>query len=382
MSSKDPLVTVVVVAYNHGKFLRETMESIFAQTMPDFEVILLNNGSLDESAQVISELKDDRLTCITQENVGPSLACNIGIKRARGKWIALGSGDDLWKKEKLARQLQVLQERGAQVSLTAAQLIDDSGLPVPDEATKQFPFSFDDLPRAQMYEKLFFESCFVCAASALIDRSLLPDPPFDSCCLQLQDYDLWVRLIKKGEIVTLQEKLVGYRVRLDGQNLSLQNRARVLFELHRVYRSFFDDVDPELFKAAFGKHFRKPEPQGSLGLEFEKAFLYLKMKEPCIRVLGLELLYLLMAADEGRALALSDYGLKINDLWQLARTPVYADSLSMEEAVLSADELNGRLKEAEAELAALRQTMRQITSGKLWKLREKMHTILRPFAKS
>jgi hypothetical protein len=275
--------------------------------------------------------------------------------------------------------LKAAQETGAKVILTAAGLIDDHGVALPDELIAQTPFSFEDLPQCKFYEKLFFKSNFICAASALIDAGLLTATAFDESSLQMQDFHLWVELIKKCSFLTLPDKLVGYRVRLDSHNLSLdkRNRARILFELNRVYREFFEGVDPELFKRAFAGHFRKAEPSGSLGLEFEKAFLLLKMHEPSIRVLGLELLYTLFKAPGGRAMAESDYNLKLPDLWEMARSPVFADSQSLDEAVLSAADQAGRLKEAEDELTRLRETIRQITSGKLWKLREKVQIIFK-----
>jgi hypothetical protein len=189
-------------------------------------------------------------------------------------------------------------------------------------------------------------------------------------------------LIKKCDFVVLPEKLTGYRVRTDGQNLSLdkRNRARVLFELHCAYKRFFDGVDPDFFIAAFADHLRKKNPSGNVGIEFEKAFLYLKMTEPSIRALGLELLYALLALPEGRKIGASDYDLKIDQLWDLSKMPIYTDSQSMDQAVLEAAELAQRLKSTETELASLRETLRQITSGKLWRLRQKVHTILKgPF---
>ena len=379
MIAEHPLVTVVMVAYNHKRYLRETVASILAQTMPELEIILVDNGSTDGSAEIISSFEDNRLCCIRQENLGLSLAYNTGIQKARGKWIALSNADDVWMKEKLACQLQALQKQSAGAIFTAAQLIDDDGQPVPDEIAQQFPFSFENLTREKMYEKFFFKTNFMCATSALIDGQLLDGSAFDPALLQLQDFDLWVRLVKTTSLLVLPEKLVGYRIRCDGQNLSLdtRNRARVLFELHCVYRRFFDDVDPEFFTGSFKHHFRKPKPTGSIGLEFEKAFLYLKMHEPSIRVLGLELLYKLFALPEARALAASDYDLRIEQLWDLSRMPVYADSRSMDEAVLSAADLLQQLRNAENERDNLRHTIGRITRSRLWKLRERVQTVLK-----
>lgn len=379
MTETDPIVTVVMVAYNHGKYLRRTMESVFAQTLPELEVILVDNGSTDDTTQIIAQISDPRMQVIRQENLGLSLGYNIGIERARGKYIALGNADDEWMPEKLSKQLEAMKQRSAGASFTAARLIDDDGLPVPDEIARQHPFSFEDLPRHQMYEKFFFKTNFICATSALIERHLIAAEGFDPTLIQLQDFELWVRLVKETEFVVVPEKLVAYRVRSDGQNLSLdtRNRARVLFELHLVYRRFFERVDPSFFKQAFAQHFRKADQSNELGLEFEKAFLYLKMEEPSIRALGIELLYSLLSLPAARGIAEADYNLKIADLWDISKTAIYADSQSMEASALDGLETAQRLKDCESELERLRESMRQITSGKLWKLREKVYDIFK-----
>lgn len=379
MNDNAPLVTVVMVAYNHAKYLRETMASVFAQTMGDFEVILIDNGSTDDSQQIIATLQDPRLKVITQENLGLSLAYNIGIEAARGKWIALGNADDVWMPQKFELQIKALEATGAGAAFSAAQLIDDNGEAVPEEIAVQFPFSFDNLSREEFYEKFFFKTNFMCATSALLSTELMAKVKFDPALIQLQDFDVWVKLIKQTSFVVLPEKLVAYRVRCDGMNLSLdtRNRSRVLFELHSAYKKFFDDVEPEFFRKALGKHFRKPDQSNPVGLEFEKAFLFLKMQEPSIRALGLEMLYELLSSEAGREVAGRDYDLKIADIWDLSKMPIYADSQALDGSALETEQLLRKIKETESELSSLRESMRQITSGKLWKLREKVYGILK-----
>jgi glycosyltransferase involved in cell wall biosynthesis len=318
------------------------------------------------------------LLVIQQENLGLSLGYNIGIERARGRYIALGNADDEWAAEKLEKQVQAIQRENAAACFSAAQLVDDDKQPIPPDIASQFPFSFENLPRERMYEKFFFNTNFMCATSALIDRTFLRERMFDPSLIQLQDFELWVYLIKKSNLVILPEKLVYYRVRMDGHNLSLDksNRARVLFELHLAYRKFFEDVDIAFFKSAFSEHLKNKDFAPD-AFEFEKAFLYLKMSEPSIKALGIEMLYSLLSAEKARAIAARNYNLKIADLWNISKAPIYADSQSLEGATAYADQVTEKLRNTEAELMRLRESMRQITSGKLWKLREKVYGFLR-----
>ncbi|MBX9690250.1 MAG: glycosyltransferase [Candidatus Obscuribacterales bacterium] len=377
MPEFKPLVSVVMVAYNHARYLRETISSVLKQSLAELELILIDNGSSDNSAEIIAEFDDPRIIKIRQENLGLSLAYNIGIERSSAPFIACGNADDVWMPEKLEEQLKAIEKTGAGVSFTAARLIDDHGNAVPEEIAAKFPFSFENLARAQMYEKFFFKSNFLCATSALISKDLLLEQAFKAELIQLQDFELWIRLVKKSSFLVLPQQLVGYRIRMDGQNLSLDssNRARVLFELNCVYRNFFENVDPAFFRDAFANHLRKADFSGEIGMQFEQAFLFLKMQEPSIRVLGVELLYRLMNFEEGRRIAERDYAFRITDLWSLCKVPFYADSQSVDAAVLDYSDMALRLKESEAELDRLRRTMDELSNSKFWKLKSKIADI-------
>lgn len=386
MSTEEPLVSVAMVTLNHARYLPRVMASILGQTHKNLELIIINNGSTDNSDEIISGFTgDSRVKYIKQENNGLSLGLNQAVKEAKGSFVALASGDDEWQLEKLSLQLQAMQAKNAGVCFSEARLVDDENQPVADELARQFPFSYENLAPAQFYEKLFFKTNFNCCTSALIKRSLLSDEPFAPSLLQLQDYELWVRLIKSCNFHIMPAKLVDYRVRLDGQNLSLDksNRARVLFELHYVYERFFDNVDADFFKEAFGSHFRKAETSCQLALEFEKAFLYLKMREPAIYSLGLEKLSALLSDEEGRSLALNDYGIKIVDLWQMSKAPVFVDSEVQESLVAGTEllELSQQLAQVRKELSSTRESLGLITSGRLWRLREKVLRLVGPMKK-
>lgn len=379
MPEKDPLITIVMLAYNEGRYLRHSMPAVFEQTFADFEVFVMNNGSTDDTLEVLAGFDDPRMKVFTNENIGLGLAYNVGISHARGKWIAIGNADDLWYPRKLEKQVEATKNDRVGVIFTEAELIDDNRNPVPREVAARFPFSFENLPPARLYEKFFFNTNFMCAPSAMIRKDLVDARPFDPMSLQLQDFELWVNLVQKAEFTTVPEKLIGYRVRLDGSNVSLNssNRSRVLMELNIVYRRFFDGVDMEFFREAFRAHLRNPDFRDELAMEFEKAFLYLKMGEPAIRGIGMERLYELMSSSEGRNLAAREYNLKMPDIWTMALSPVYADASALDESSKNYLDTLEQLKATQAELAGIKETMRQITSGKLWKLREKVYDILK-----
>ncbi len=123
-----PLVSVIVPAYNAARFLPESIPSVLAQTWTDFELIVVNDGSTDDTVACVEAFTDPRIRLVSQANRGLAGARNGGIRAARGSFIALLDADDLWHPEKLARHVAHLQSRpGVGVSYSASAFMDDAG---------------------------------------------------------------------------------------------------------------------------------------------------------------------------------------------------------------------------------------------------------------
>ena len=107
-----PQVSVVIPTYNRAEKVRKTIESVFAQSIQNLEVIVVDDGSSDDTAQVLDVAFGDRIHYIFQPNQGVSVARNKGIDAARGEWIAFLDSDDLWERHKLEWQLKALDRLG------------------------------------------------------------------------------------------------------------------------------------------------------------------------------------------------------------------------------------------------------------------------------
>lgn len=107
MNNTDPLVSVIVPAYNRADVISRAINSVLAQTLQDFEIIVIDDGSIDQTADVVDRMPDVRLIR-HNSNLGAAVARNSGIQVARGEWIAFLDSDDLWMPEKLERQIQLL----------------------------------------------------------------------------------------------------------------------------------------------------------------------------------------------------------------------------------------------------------------------------------
>jgi len=131
-----PMISVVIPTFNRGKKTIAAVESVLAQTYPNLEIIIVDDGSTDESFQTIQRFvsqsvgESPRIVCVTQKNQGASTARNTGIANARGDYIAFLDSDDCWEPEKLDRQIKALTQLNNQcgVCFTDARLVNDSGM--------------------------------------------------------------------------------------------------------------------------------------------------------------------------------------------------------------------------------------------------------------
>lgn len=105
----DPKVSVVISTYNHASFIAESIDSVLAQTYRDFEVIVIDDGSTDNTEEVLKPYLD-RIRLIKQENSGLPVARNAGIKEAKGEYIAFQDSDDIWLPDKLEKQMKYLEK--------------------------------------------------------------------------------------------------------------------------------------------------------------------------------------------------------------------------------------------------------------------------------
>lgn len=112
---KAGLVSIITPCYNGGKYISETIESVIAQTYPNWEMIIVDDGSVDNSAEIVKNYidKDSRIKLIQQANAGSAAARNNGIRRAEGQYIALLDADDLWYRDFLKKQIAFMKSKDA-----------------------------------------------------------------------------------------------------------------------------------------------------------------------------------------------------------------------------------------------------------------------------
>ena len=205
-----PPLTVVIPVYNGENFLRETLESVLAQSSPAVEIIVVNDGSTDHTLSVATEF-GERIRVLDRENAGVSASRNAGISAASTEWVALMDHDDLWEKEHLANLADAIARRpDADVCYSGGrELIPDPVTGVFHSAAEVMPFPTEaELPRMLM------ERCaFIPSATAVRRSAVLAAGGFDSRYVNLQDWELWLRLFHRGaRFIHTPEPTLLYRI--------------------------------------------------------------------------------------------------------------------------------------------------------------------------
>jgi len=269
-----PLVSIIIPAYNVAPFIAETLESVFAQTYPNYEVIVINDGSPDtDDFDLALAPYLDRLSYLQQENLGASVARNAGLRAARGEFVAFLDADDVWLPNYLADQMTFIRERGCDLVCADAEFFGDPKSSsqsymtlLMDSAPETSDVSFRELVLA---ERSLITSGVVARREPIIEVGL-----FDEALRNAQDFDLWLRLAHHGARVSYQRRvLLKYRCRANGLTGDAVNchtrELRVLDKVEQAYDLAKEGRD-ELLPLI---HRRRAE------LEFELGKAYLEKAE-------------------------------------------------------------------------------------------------------
>ena len=221
--SSNPKVSVVLICYNHEKYIREAIDSILLQSFQDFELIIVDDGSTDDTFNIVHSYDDPRINAQTQKNSGPSIALNTGIKMSQGKYIAFMSGDDISFPNRLTTQINQIEIHQVDMIFCLPEIIGPkSGVLGWEVCSVFYGKEFENT--AELYRILFNHGNFLCAPSCFCTRLALEKVGFfKRGLIQLQDFDYWIRACKNSlNIKLFNNPLIQYRY-LEGENLSNKN---------------------------------------------------------------------------------------------------------------------------------------------------------------
>jgi len=228
LNSHEPKVTVLMPVYNGEKYLKEAIDSVLQQTFTDFELLIIEGGSKDNSLKIIQEYNDSRIRIIYQDKDKPGLAAalNQGLESAKGEYIARMDCDDISHHDRLQKQVNFM-DANTKVGICGTWVINliDGKL----SQVQKYPLSYDEIRVALFYATSFGHPSVMIRNSMFKENKLSYDTKFTYG----EDYDLWNRCSEYFQLANLPEVLLTYRV------LSTSLYHSMLTELPDQLRSIY-----------------------------------------------------------------------------------------------------------------------------------------------
>jgi glycosyltransferase involved in cell wall biosynthesis len=227
---RSPLVSIIMPCYNSEAFVDEAIRSVLRQTLQDFELIVIDDGSTDRSAEILAR-HGDRIRVISQANQGVSAARNAGINAAQGDFIAFLDSDDFWEPDFLGAMVNGMADPATAIAYCGWQNVGVG------QGKPYIPPDYEGADK--MHHLLRFASLWPIHA-ILIRRSLMPaGQPFNTAYPACEDYDLWLRIASFHRIQIVPRVLAYYRKHGDANATS--DQARVARFNWLVKRRFLSD---------------------------------------------------------------------------------------------------------------------------------------------
>ena len=217
-----PTVDVIIPVFNGRKVIEQTIQSVLAQTYPLRSVIIVNDGSTDDTLQLVQDLvkkagKENLVQIYSKPNGGHASAVNYGILKSDADLVALLDADDLWQPEKITAQVKLFQEHpAAGVIYCDYEIINENNIRVEDETRNRVKPKLRGIIRRELLTQ--GNRISGSNSAVLIDRRLLLDCLFDEKLKACEDWDLWIRLAQKTEFDFVDQPLVQIRRHASNQS--------------------------------------------------------------------------------------------------------------------------------------------------------------------
>ena len=236
--NKKPQVSIVMPVYNGEEYIKKTIESILSQTYSNYELLIIDDCGSDKSMEIVRSVNDERIRIISNEqNSGIAYSRNVGIKNARGKYIALMDDDDLVPLDRLMLEYNYLEEH-KEIDAVGGRYC------VIDESDKIIEYSPDTLqnPKFIKASLMFFDP--IGNGSMMFRKSVVEknDILFRDDCLGMEDYLFWIDFSKYGNITNLKEVMLYWR------HIQGNETNRVISEKSELRAKKFAEIQKYAFK--------------------------------------------------------------------------------------------------------------------------------------
>lgn len=247
----NELVSIIMPSYNTGNYIRESIESVLNQTYQNWELIVVDDCSTDNTDDVIAQFDDKRIHYLkNHQNFGAAISRNYALRKAKGKWIAFLDSDDLWKPEKLEKQIDFMKKNNYAFSYTNYEEIDEQGRKKRIAVTGPYKIT-----RLGMFNYCW-PGCLTVMYNAL-DVGLVQIEDIK----KNNDYAMWLKVCKKADCYLLDETLAFYRRGRVGSVSSHSYRELIKwhYKLFREveYENVLESVFNTVRNLVFGLYKRK-----------------------------------------------------------------------------------------------------------------------------
>ena len=221
-----PRVSVIIPVFNRADLISETIESILAQTYRDFEIVVVNDGSTDNTIGVLSKYEADNVRVISQKNQGQGIARNTGIQASKGELIAFLDSDDLWLPEKLACQSSLFDSQP-----NLAWCYSDAMCFSNKTNLDLYSFSYRNKPYEGQIAEYLLLRCFIPTLTVVIHRRVFEEVGLFDKLPKAEDWDLWLRIAAKHPVRRVPEVLARYRIHegniCGNQTINFQHQCHI-----------------------------------------------------------------------------------------------------------------------------------------------------------
>ncbi len=253
-SLQTKTVSVIIPTCNYARYLSEALDGVLNQTYKDFEIIVVDDGSVDHTREVVEKYQKEfpgLIRYFHQENQGSSTARNTGIKNSHGKYIAFLDADDVWLPTKLKIQITEF-ENDPQVDLlfTNAFLVNSNGSDSKKKYVRKYEFSFKP---DEMFEQLLLRN-FVPLSSVIVKRYIIDKiGMFDTAQIYSEDFEWLLRVTRDHRADFINECLVKYRVHPQNKSHRADTRHRNPIEIRKKIMALHPMVSEKLRRKFNGR---------------------------------------------------------------------------------------------------------------------------------
>lgn len=229
----SPVVSVVMPVFNGEKYLKEAIGSILTQSLKEFELLLIDDGSIDNSNNIVSNFKDKRIVYIKNvQNIGLASTLNLGITLAKSRFIARMDQDDIANVDRLRLQYGSLEKK-PQIGVCGTNF---HSFGVGGEQKSTYPLNHDEI-----FTNLLFHNCIahptvMFRKSLLVGKDIMYDARFDWA----EDFELWTRLRHETKFINLRQSLLSYRI--NATSMTASGNSKVHSSVNKVNKRSLNEI--------------------------------------------------------------------------------------------------------------------------------------------